>query len=361
MLLLSFFLPSSHDYALYLEQWRHILAGNDPWVKTLNAYGPMYSFMARLVGIHERLPALIFLAVYFLGIFFFIRDSGLTPNWNSLILLLVNPLFFIFGLLYSSNDVLLAGVILLFLMKLEMKHFAIAGVFLGLAVSFKFSVIFLVPLLFLQEKKWIPGSVLSFGLTLLLFYGLAYLIWGETFLIPFLYGADRESRLLSVFRFIRGDLQPLAFAGISSLDSLNTLFLGTGALITWLLLVRLKVEDVYVQATAFLVTVFMIYKVGNHQYFLTVFPLLVILVQKYPDFRLRLGIGLISAWYSFAALLYYFTRHDSEWGYSGKFFGIREWIGLPTFLVQITFLIILFTLSAAGNFKKPEIRPYQFP
>lgn len=346
----SFFLPSIHDYALYLEQWHHILKGNDPWRGTLNAYGPVYSFMALLVKVHERLPALLFLAVYFFSIYTFCKDQKLKLDTPSLIFLIANPLFLIFGVLYSNNDVLLAGLILLFLDQTQAKNFRMAGVILGLAISFKFSVIFLVPILFLQEKKWFPRSLVSLGMTVALLYGISYLIWGDTFIIPFLYGTERGSRLLSVFRFIRGNYQPLKFMGIFNLDKYNTLILGGSSLVALFLIYRQKIQNAFLQAAILLTTVFMIYKVGNHQYFLTVFPLLAVINQQIKNTSISRSSWILLGWYSLATLLYHFTRQEFQWGYSGTFFSIREWIGLPTFIVQVLCLFLLF--KGASAFKQ---------
>ena len=38
-----------HDYAAYVEQWSHVLAGGDPWALSgipFNAYGPVHTFLA---------------------------------------------------------------------------------------------------------------------------------------------------------------------------------------------------------------------------------------------------------------------------------------------------------------------------
>ena len=57
----------TYGYA-YLDEWRRVLSGADPWASApdaaLNAYGPLFSALAPLVWLSPLAPKLLFSAGY---------------------------------------------------------------------------------------------------------------------------------------------------------------------------------------------------------------------------------------------------------------------------------------------------------
>lgn len=340
--------PSTHDYALYLEQWEHIAQGHDPWQNTLNAYGPFYTSFAYIAEIHPKLPALVFMSVYLLAFWLLCNPS---PRFSVCLFGLINPLFLIFGLLYNNNETLLAGLLILALWALEKQKDGFSGMLFALACAFKFSAGFLFPLFFIRKGKINFKNLLAFSLTIGLLYLWAFLRWGDSFLIPFQFGMARDSRLLSVFRFIRGTHQPLAFLGMHTLDQFANMLMLLVYLALLLFIVLKKIRHTALSACIIMLGIFSFYKVGNHQYFITTFALFALFVQQRGWQKLSKPLKIISisalCWFGFTAILYHFTRAEG-WGYGGLHFPIREWIGGPTFLSEMLWLFFLMK-EALGN------------
>ena len=94
----------------------------------------------------------------------------------------------------------------------------------------------------------------------------------------------------------------------------------------------------------------MFYPVGHHQFYLP-YTLVVAYAmleerQVFAQTRVWAPIVLLLAWISFFSLLYHLTD-----GYANDFSAIREWVGLPTFLLQSWVLVALVRSRASGEIR----------
>ena len=129
---------TGHDYYTYVDAWDYIITNQFIDNTSGNAYGPLFYLFTYLYKVHYDLPRFLFLIIYLLGVY--ISTLQLSPIHSKKqaiwwMLMVWNPLIFLFGMKYGNNDVLMSGFLLLSLLGMAKKKSLLSGLFIGLAIS----------------------------------------------------------------------------------------------------------------------------------------------------------------------------------------------------------------------------------
>lgn len=340
--------PIIHDYIAYKKQWDVIIKGNDPYAHTGNAYGVIYNLFAYIKSTNFfHTQRIVFTFIYILASFkiwsYAVSQSSKHAN-ILLAILLINPLFWIFGIKFGINDTFLSGLTALaILCYIKDKHI-VSGILFAIAVGFKFSPLFIIPFFIFSRHKINYKLGIAFGITTLFIFIYGYYLWGSSITYPFTFGADRESKHFSIFRFIRGTFQPLAFIGIQNMDQKSIYFVLSSVVICFGLYIRYNLNRMIMALLSFsLVLIF--YKVGNHQfYFLLLVLTVFVYIQNekliYNKPVLKKHFIFFWMWFFFCVILY-----DYTYSYTNQFEGFREYISLPTFIIEVICAYLLLKLA----------------
>lgn len=267
-----------HDYWSYIEQWRLVLAGLNPWGPLspefgVNTYGPLQNVLGLFLPIDLLAPKMVIFLVFAVASTMLLdrllRERG--DDWRALILYFLavpgNMLVTAFSFAFGSNDLLVASfVIFAILGRLDGKSI-FPGFWLALAILLKLYPVLLVPLFVVNRGKIdLRLAMATVGFFLLGMLA-SYLVWGNDVLIPFRFASERGASFLSPFvPLTRIDRAITGGAIVEPLLRFNSL----------LVLLVAIVSALYVWARGFawltsLIIVFMAalitYKVGHQQFF----------------------------------------------------------------------------------------------
>jgi hypothetical protein len=204
------------DYDDYIVHWRLVLEGGQaPWGEhSTNAYGPLYNMLAWIAWVDPFLPKSLFVGVWvcsgvWLATFALRRWQPVWLGYGIVLVALGGPFFVLLVSHYGFNDILPA-VLCLIAVHLRLKNRdAGAGAALAAAVLLKYYPAAMLPLLMLDGRRlrWRLGAwcvgITGAGMAASFWY------WGESTLHPLAFGAERPSKWLSIFRFLRGPYSPL--------------------------------------------------------------------------------------------------------------------------------------------------------
>ena len=199
-----------HDYWSYVEQWRLVLDGKNPWSPLppefgINSYGPVHNLLGVLLPIDVLAPKAFIIALYGLAATFLLkRLLRERYDWRALGLYVLavpgNLLITSFGFNFGSND-LVVGAFLIFAILARLDGRTLLPAFwLGLAILLKFYPVLFVPLFMIRDDRRIDFG-LGFAVALIVAAGMAagYWIWGAAVLDPYRAAVVRHSSFLSVF------------------------------------------------------------------------------------------------------------------------------------------------------------------
>lgn len=334
---ITLYFRNIHDYLAYVNEWKKIFNGENPF----NAYGVFFNFFALPNAIHHKLPKIIFIFIYF----FTISKLFKLYEENNLIriALLFNPIFWVFGVLLGSNDVFLASITLLSLITLMSQKNVVSGILLSIGITFKYTPLSILPFLILKNKSLNIKLIISTLSTIVVVILLGFCFWGDELFSSFMFNVNRKSTIFSIFRFISGEYHPLQFVNISSLDYLSIYFVIISWVILYILFIIYKFEK-YLAILLAYSNMLLFYKVGHHQFYLLLFLLTVLTYSIHKkSFQknkiLIISIVLFWTWIFLFTLLYPLTDL-----YRGDFYHIREWVGLPTFIIHVFLNIQLFLM-----------------
>ena len=329
-----FYFEIQHDYRAYVREWNSIFNGNNPY----NAYGVIFHFFSPISALGTKLPKLIFVLLYFISIYKFIeykREEKLIIR-----ILLFNPLFWIFGVAYGSNDVLLASLTFLALLSYINNNERISGVFFSIAANLKFTPIIILPFLIFKRNNIDLKLLRVVVMYTIVFLSIGYYFWDVKLMQGVLFNVQRDSSIFSIFRFISGYLQPLKFADITSLDFLSIYFVIFSWIICFGCFLKYNLDKYLIILLAFS-NVLLFYKSGHHQFYL-VFLIINIVVYIHHKKSMLQNKKLLYSAILFWIWIFTFTvLYPLTGQYSGKYF-IREWVGLPTFILHLIFNIQIF-------------------
>ncbi|WP_165249718.1 hypothetical protein [Paludisphaera soli] len=346
-LIATIFAGAIQDYFLYLQIWREVLGGRDPWFLvlggigafSLNAYGPLYNVLALPVLWNPLAPKLIFAAAYWFFASWLVLDLGGRrgfPAWGRLALAIwfAGPFAWVEIAYFGHFDVLVA---LLAVAAAEARlrgRWGASFGWLSAGVLLKFFPGVLAPFLALDRGRvrWrYLAAIVGLSLAGMAAAG-AY--WGPSLLRPLTLAVNRESAALSIFRYLRGPHSPIGR---------DTLFFAPDQYATPLLLLALYRAWSWTRRMGFeplascvlaVATTLLMYKVGFPQYYMVLF-----LIAPYwfvRDFaRLAHRGPLATAFLACFAWISWFdlrlAREDPG--------PLVEWVGVPTFALMMAFVV----------------------
>lgn len=321
-----------------MEQWDNIIKGESA--------GSPYGIVHNFIGYLSLIPIVFVPKALFVCIYLFsgykLLDFAVSKGVNAGILsifLLLNPLFLIFGLYYGSNDLIVSGLAISAVLYLIERKSTTAGILFAFAIGYKFYPLFILPFMLFTDFKLRKGFAHSFMISLMIMYSVSYLYWGDNIFDAFRIGVERPSKSLSIFRFIRGDFSPLSFFGVKNIDDLSIWFL-FGSFLGSIFLFLYYRLDYLLMALFSYVNVLLFFKIGHHQfYFLFLFLSVLIYIKQKADLDqnkpLMLSFAIFVIWFFVVVIAYPLT------GQYNNFPHIREWIGLPDFVLLLIFNVLL--------------------
>ena len=338
---------SRYDYPYYESHWGLILIGADPWA-TNNAYGPVYNLLAGAFALHPLLPKVIFVLGWLACCSYLLRElanngvgkSGLLV-WSTALPL--NPLFWVFIVVYGVFDALVATFCILALALLQADRRAVAGFMLGVAVLLKFYPIVMAPFIATRGRQIDVRFATSLVGTLATGFTLSVLAWGSSTFDPIFEATFWYSSTLSVFRFLGGEASPfVAWTGNVDHLSMPAMALAGGIVLMLFWRWRLSLEA---GALVSLLVTLALYSRGAIQYFILV-PFLSAYWYAHRCPSVTRDATLLSAlvacltWLASVSVLYALTQPiGGRWGMDGEWRFLRDWVGLPTF-ATIVWLIV---------------------
>jgi hypothetical protein len=354
------------DYYLYVQIWREVRLGHDPWFLVmgvfgnypLNAYGPLFNLLAVPAWLSPLLPKLLFATSYVLFAFCMtMRASGRGQSLPVAMLMLLawfwNPYVWVELAHYGHFDVLAGLACVAALESRGHGRDLQSGLWLGLGVLLKYMPVVLLPFLVLDGKRIRWKLLAATVLVVTLGFGGGVVLWGPSTFRPFLFAATRAPQHLSIYRFLNGLYSPLHFvrayyAGF--LDQWAPLILMLALLRTWSWHRERNVATEPAAVIAMFVTV-LFYQVGFAQYQIVPFMLvswwLATREPARPQGRL-LAMTLVAyfGWLSTFDVIGCLVDID----------GIRmqEWVGLLTFILGIGVLACLVAAARPRREIDPE-------
>ncbi|MEQ1770277.1 MAG: glycosyltransferase 87 family protein [Devosia sp.] len=337
--------PIQHDYVYYLEQWQLVLAGQDPW-STNNAYGPLHNLFAYLVPLSPLAPKLLMAGAFLIASHALVLGLASTRpvlDWvgPGLVVLGLNALLIVSVYVYGLNDGLVAALVIGAIFARLRNRLLLAGFLLGLATLDKYYPALLIPFFALDARVLQPRLVLSALGTIALGLIAATAIWGTLWLEAVTYGVSRDATIFSVLR-------PITMLGrqnglgdeVDLLVRLNgpmvvLIWLGAIAIAWW------RRDNWLTSACWGLLAVLLTYKVGNPQFFVTWLAMVGCLpLLNSPDADRLLRLSLPYALFLTLFELGYALLEPRY--YQGSLLWVVEWVGVPSFILGITLLILWF-------------------
>lgn len=345
-----------HDYVAFTLQWGAILQGKDPWDLDdsipVNAYGPLFNTIAFIFAIHPLAPKLLFNLAWFGSATYLAKVLLRHYQLSSLTALAVvfslflNPFFWLTIAEYGLFDILPAISCLSALVFIYRRRFYWAGLLLGLGVLLKIYPIVLLPFLMIDGRRLNIAPALSCIGTVAMGLLISVGIWGQSTFSPFLFAQARDSKILSIFRFLRGKASPLRlFVDQPNWDAYSVyaiaLFVGAVLLLVWV-----KNLETSLAATVGIVTTLTFYKVGHSQFYTCIFLMMPYwyATSPLPEFRklkILLPFSLLLAWIAVLQVAYNLFGGML----SHPWFHLREIVGLPTFALACWSVVAALSLG----------------
>jgi hypothetical protein len=366
-LLLTALSGPRHDYVAFLDMWKAVRGGYDPWwiMKNLgyplNAYGPLFNLLAPLAGWNPLAPKLLFALAYCLFAAIFLKWGLAHPGplgfpARGLLAWLMGPFPWVEIAIYGHFDILVAIACVAAVASLIRGREVLSGVSLALGFLLKLIPIVIVPFLAVDldraaRRVHIRGRFLAgAGVPMVLGYVASYLIWGRSTFRPFTFAYTRGSTLTSIFRYLRGGASPLRwFMDHPDLDAWSTTCLAVAGLIVFLIC-QWRRADPATTALVAVLTTLLFYQVGFLQYQMIVFLLMTYWLGRYgPALAHRRGLAAAVVgyfgWLSLFDVFYCYAggimQPDGPWGW------VADRVGLPTFVLGSYLLVSL--LRVAGR------------
>jgi hypothetical protein len=345
-----------HDYAWYTRQWHNFLITSNPYFYPTgrfngNAYGPLHITFSFFYQFHPALPRVIYGACW-LGISwviwlrFLVHQIPLHKIAILWIFLFLNPFFWSFYSFMGNNEIIVSTCLISGLYFLQKRQDFEAGICLGVGVLFKFVPIFLLPFWFLGKKKYRWEMLWGFFVTIVVGFGLAWLIWGRDLLEPFSFGTRRGPKFLSIFYYLESEFSFLTvFTEQPQASWLSLPLLALGCLFLMYWHYGRRIEN-YTITLIVLVWVYMLYKVNHPQFHTNILLLLPIwYLFNYPQIQ-KQGLDISSflvyaVWLSVVQLLYVHSKL-----YDWDFDQIKWLTGLPTLMLSIWLLHTFISFSS---------------
>ena len=235
------------DYYLYLQMWYEVRLGHDPWFNVpgnngtapLNAYGPLFNFLAAVSWVNPLAPKLLFAYAYI--VFAILQTIGPAASRSPGVLRLIvltalfwNPFPWVEIANRGHFDILVALLCLWAIRAWSRGRDVLAGLSLAMGVLLKYLPVVLVPFLAFDRGRPRTRFLTVAVLTIALGMELSCHFWGLLTLSPLRLAASRGSTALSIFRFIRGRYSPLFWFGVGgNYDYLSPIIIALALALAW--------------------------------------------------------------------------------------------------------------------------------
>jgi len=262
-----------HDYTYYLEQWRLVLAGLDPWSGN-NAYGPLHNAFAPLLLIHPLVPKIVTTAGLCIAnglLVFAVETQRPWRDWRAVYLLAfaANILPWVSVFWFGNNDGVVAALVIGAVLARRNRRMLLCGLLLGLATLDKYYPALLIPFFALDDRKVETRLILSALVVTALGMIAGILLWGRAFFEAVAFGVSRDATILSIFHTLSvighqagyGD----AADAVVRFNSLLVVAVWIGAVV----LAWARRDNWLVATTWGFFAVLLAYKVGHQQFYVT--------------------------------------------------------------------------------------------
>jgi hypothetical protein len=350
-----------HDYIAYIDQWKLVLDGANPWLADnpdrMNTYGPLYNVIGFLLPWSDLAPKFLMVAAMLMAnaalVFELIRKRGAHPI-QAVYLLSVptNVLVIGAGITYGLNDSFVAALLIFAVLSRYRGHLVAAGVLVGLAALTKYYPLLLLPFFALDERR-LTWSVIVGGLGIFCVGFVAALaIWGHGPIDAMLYGSNRPPKLLSIIAALKslfGDASVVRW-----LIRYNTYFVVSGVAAAFLFAWKQGLNWLEGAVFGYLVML-TAYKVGNQQFYLPWLFLVAALPLLNRSSADRMATVLLPA--VLLLSLYHFGYEFYSDTYTHEFHWVRSYGGFIAFAVSavtITLCAINLRSRAASSHVRPQ-------
>ena len=336
-----------HDYVTYTLNWDHILSGEDPWLGAQpdqsipqNVYGPIYVLFAYPYSVYNKLPRIMW-TLFLYGLSYWLitqifNSSRIDESYKIILslVLLLSPFLWITTVYFAQFDIVVAVLSLAAIEAKRRGRNVLSGILISMAVSLKYYPIVIVPFLFISKKKVDVKFITLFILFTAIIFVTSYGIWKDSLFIPIKLAASRPSKLLSIFRFLRGEYSFLKLCnGINNADIFSLpLLIISGGIVFIIYLIK---DMDFITGSVLAVTVTLLfYKVGHQNYHVVLYIYLIYWII-FTDFSKRVSATAIIIYILFINL---FQIGYMKFLWMGKWSFVRDICGLPAFFI-IAFLL----------------------
>jgi hypothetical protein len=261
----------------YLDEWRVVLSGRDPWLcgaplnPACNSYGPLFNALAPLVWVNPLANKLLFAFSYLAYVIWLIKDLAprrgyVTLSWPLLSLWILNPFPWVEIAYFGYFDVLMALACVAAVHNLISKTDGASGSYLAVGVLLKYMPIVILPFLVFSERRFhfrlfsVCVGVVIFGLVV------STLIWGTSTFLPLALAALRQPTW-SIYDVLASPHSP---ASLSWLEKPFLVAAGLGVL-AWCVLRR---TGPALSATLAILVTLLFYRSGYFNYYMVPFLLI---------------------------------------------------------------------------------------
>ena len=336
LFIILFYGGSRHDYSLYSITWQGVL-NQDPNIY-YHSYGPLHLFFAFIFNLNPLLPKIIYGILFSIfQIFLFLKLLKLEDKFLLLFYISIPCNFLIIATVYfyGINDSIVAFFLFFSLIfKLDKKD-VLSGIFLSVSILTKIYPILLVPFFILDRKKINIKLLFSLIVSLIVIMLISFYFFGNRLILdPFMFGAARDPKLLSILASLSYDFPESLI--VKKLIENNSFIVLVSTLMT-IIFCLIKQTRILVSLILTYLTILITYKVGHMQFYLPLcafFSLLLIYEKKYLDiFYIVLPLIILL---SFTQLIYSTTSGFDLMSQSEYNFEIiRQKIGYIFFTINI--------------------------
>ena len=352
------------DYYLYVQIWREVRLGKDPWFLVdgvwgsypLNAYGPLFNALAIPAAINPLFPKLLFATAYLLFAIWLVKSAGESPGssgWRRTLrfVWLFGPFAWVEIAYFGHFDVLVGLLCLAAVEARARDRDVLSGVSLGIGVLLKYMPVVLLPFLVLDHGRIRTRLAIASAATIVLGLAASVLLWGHSIYRPLLFAASRPSEHLSIFRFLKGPYSPLRWIEINeNPDEFSVPILSIALLLAWSRARRSTIGPASLSVMAMLLTL-LFYQVGFSQYQMVLFVLGSSWVIQYRE-EIRHRPGLWIALVCYFGWISVFDLIDALTDLNATL--IPQWGGLPTFVLGCVLLICCLRSATTSPGSPPQ-------